>query len=401
VDTQEAAQRWADVWQRGWPEHDAAAITALYAEGAFWQQHPFRDPEPDFLARVFGEEESGGQRPGAAAGGEVERPGQGVAGRGALAVPAQGRAEFGERPFDDVHRVHPPEQRRVGLGHLQRDLGAPARAGGRPQRLLQQHEGPVPPGGHLRARRFPQDHGPPLRRRRLGQRPVQQAHRGLRRATVDRRACRLPQPRQHPPVTGRPHPDQMRGHLPGDAPPACGSRAAQRWAPSFPPLSSDASSASRITGCTNRGSSPAAGTLARARPAASRPVTAVSTPAIAAACRSNNWRTTPNAKPDSSSEPRARTTSWPSSSARAHAASPSDVLPIPDRPSTSSIRPRRSSSTSTAASSRSRSRSLPTKPACRLHAVPSTDLTAAIAGRPRISPSCHPSVCGIQLRRAG
>jgi hypothetical protein len=88
--------------------------------------------------------------------------------------------------------------------------------------------------------------------------------------------------------------------------------------------------------------------------------------------RSNNWRTTPNAKPDSSSEPRPRTTWWPSSSARAHAASTSDVLPIPDRPSTSSIRPRRSSSTSTAASSCSRSRSLPARPACRLRPAPST-----------------------------
>ena len=39
----------------------------------------------------------GGQRPGAAAGGELERPGQRVPGRGALAVPAQGRAEFGQR----------------------------------------------------------------------------------------------------------------------------------------------------------------------------------------------------------------------------------------------------------------------------------------------------------------
>ena len=58
MDTREAAQRWADTWQRGWPEHDAPAITALLAEGAFWQQHPFRDPEPDYLARVFGEEES-------------------------------------------------------------------------------------------------------------------------------------------------------------------------------------------------------------------------------------------------------------------------------------------------------------------------------------------------------
>jgi hypothetical protein len=58
MDTRKAAQRWADVWQRGWREHDAAAITALYAEGAFWQQDPFRDPEPGYLARVFTEEES-------------------------------------------------------------------------------------------------------------------------------------------------------------------------------------------------------------------------------------------------------------------------------------------------------------------------------------------------------
>ena len=58
MDTREAAQRWAEVWERGWCEHDAAAIDALYAEGAFWQQHPFRDPDPGYLARVFAEEES-------------------------------------------------------------------------------------------------------------------------------------------------------------------------------------------------------------------------------------------------------------------------------------------------------------------------------------------------------
>jgi hypothetical protein len=58
VDTREAAQRWADVWARGWPEHDAGAISALYAEGASWQQHPFREPDPGYLARVFAEEES-------------------------------------------------------------------------------------------------------------------------------------------------------------------------------------------------------------------------------------------------------------------------------------------------------------------------------------------------------
>ena len=58
MDSREAAQRWADVWERGWREHDADAIAALYAEGASWQQHPFREPEPGYVARVFDEEES-------------------------------------------------------------------------------------------------------------------------------------------------------------------------------------------------------------------------------------------------------------------------------------------------------------------------------------------------------
>ena len=35
-----------------------AAISGLYAQDAFWQQDPFRDPEPGYLARVFAEEES-------------------------------------------------------------------------------------------------------------------------------------------------------------------------------------------------------------------------------------------------------------------------------------------------------------------------------------------------------
>jgi hypothetical protein len=46
------------VWERGWRDHDEAAIMALYAEGALWQQHPFRDPERGYLTRVFAEEES-------------------------------------------------------------------------------------------------------------------------------------------------------------------------------------------------------------------------------------------------------------------------------------------------------------------------------------------------------
>ena len=58
MDTREAAQRWANVWERGWPQHDTDAIAALYAESAYWQQHPFREPEPGYLARVFADEES-------------------------------------------------------------------------------------------------------------------------------------------------------------------------------------------------------------------------------------------------------------------------------------------------------------------------------------------------------
>ncbi len=58
MEVREAAHRWAEVWERGWREHDREAIEALYADGAFWQQHPFREPELDYLARVFEEEES-------------------------------------------------------------------------------------------------------------------------------------------------------------------------------------------------------------------------------------------------------------------------------------------------------------------------------------------------------
>ena len=38
-----------------------------------------------------------------------------------------GLTELRERTLDHVHRVHPPEQRRVRFGHLERDLGALSR----------------------------------------------------------------------------------------------------------------------------------------------------------------------------------------------------------------------------------------------------------------------------------
>jgi len=71
---------------------------------------------------------------------------------------------------------------------------------------------------------------------------------------------------------------------------------------------------------------------------------------------SKSWRTTPNAKPDSSSEPRARRTSYPALAGRSHAGPSSEVLPIPAPPSTTRAPPD-STTAVTAASSPSRSTS--------------------------------------------
>ncbi len=43
METGEAARRWAEGWARAWPEADAAAVAALYAEGASFRSEPFRD----------------------------------------------------------------------------------------------------------------------------------------------------------------------------------------------------------------------------------------------------------------------------------------------------------------------------------------------------------------------
>ena len=45
MDTREAAERWRRTWARGWHGHEAGPILDLYAEGAFFQSHPFREPQ--------------------------------------------------------------------------------------------------------------------------------------------------------------------------------------------------------------------------------------------------------------------------------------------------------------------------------------------------------------------
>ncbi|MCF6472675.1 nuclear transport factor 2 family protein [Nonomuraea sp. MG754425] len=59
MDTRQAAQRFADTWQRGWTQHDVAAITALYRDDAVHTSMPFRPPHrgrqavADYIAWSF------------------------------------------------------------------------------------------------------------------------------------------------------------------------------------------------------------------------------------------------------------------------------------------------------------------------------------------------------------
>jgi hypothetical protein len=60
MDTRAAAERWRDVWARGWRSGEAGEIVALYAKGAHFQSHPFRDAvaPADYIVPTIAEEES-------------------------------------------------------------------------------------------------------------------------------------------------------------------------------------------------------------------------------------------------------------------------------------------------------------------------------------------------------
>jgi ketosteroid isomerase-like protein len=45
MDARAAAQRWADTWSRAWPQRDADAIVALYADAVVYRSPPFRQPD--------------------------------------------------------------------------------------------------------------------------------------------------------------------------------------------------------------------------------------------------------------------------------------------------------------------------------------------------------------------
>ena len=60
MDTRAAAERWRTAWARGWRSGEAAEIVGLYAEGAYFQSHPFRDAvtPADYIVPTLAEEES-------------------------------------------------------------------------------------------------------------------------------------------------------------------------------------------------------------------------------------------------------------------------------------------------------------------------------------------------------
>jgi ketosteroid isomerase-like protein len=56
TDVLAAARRWVETWERGWPAADVEAISALYAPGAVFYSHPFREPQAprDYVAWALG-----------------------------------------------------------------------------------------------------------------------------------------------------------------------------------------------------------------------------------------------------------------------------------------------------------------------------------------------------------
>jgi hypothetical protein len=45
MDAETAARRWADTWSRAWPQRDAEAIAALYADTVMYRSPAFRPPD--------------------------------------------------------------------------------------------------------------------------------------------------------------------------------------------------------------------------------------------------------------------------------------------------------------------------------------------------------------------
>ena len=60
MDAAAAARAWVDAWERAWPVGDVEAVAPVYAEGAVFYSHPFREHEApqDYLTWAFAEQSS-------------------------------------------------------------------------------------------------------------------------------------------------------------------------------------------------------------------------------------------------------------------------------------------------------------------------------------------------------
>jgi hypothetical protein len=60
MSTRDAAERWREVWVRGWRAGEAEEILTLYAPTAYFQSHPFRQAvtPADYITPTLADEES-------------------------------------------------------------------------------------------------------------------------------------------------------------------------------------------------------------------------------------------------------------------------------------------------------------------------------------------------------
>lgn len=59
MDAEDSARAWVEGWSRAWPAGDAVAVGDLYAEGAVFRSHPFREPQPpaEYARWAFADED--------------------------------------------------------------------------------------------------------------------------------------------------------------------------------------------------------------------------------------------------------------------------------------------------------------------------------------------------------
>lgn len=59
MDAEAAAQAWVEGWSRAWSARDPDALAGLYAEGAVFFSHPFRDPQApgEYAAWAFADQD--------------------------------------------------------------------------------------------------------------------------------------------------------------------------------------------------------------------------------------------------------------------------------------------------------------------------------------------------------